>query len=117
MLTLIQNGDKGFYHAWGIQQFVTFNTTNNKTGFISAKMANGENIEFDKIYRGGMTDFLLNGGDDFVKVIGKTYIPRNVRTEGEMKELLKPELKKLQIIKENTWIDPSNLRLVVSKVQ
>lgn len=41
MLTLVQNGDKGFYHAWGIQQTVTFNTTNNKTGFISARMANG----------------------------------------------------------------------------
>lgn len=64
-----------------------------------------------------MTDFLLNGGDDFVKVIGKTYIPRNVRNEGEMKELLKPELKKLQIIKENVWVDPSHLRLIINKVQ
>lgn len=90
MLKLVQNGEKGFYQAWGIQQIVTFNTTNNKTGFVSAKMANGEEIEFDKVYRGGMTDFLLNGGDDFSKVIGKSYIPRKVVNEGEMKELLKP---------------------------
>lgn len=90
MLTILQNGDKAFYHTWGIQQNVTFNTTSNKTGFISARMANGDPIEFDKIYRGCTIDFLLNGGDDFSKVIGKTYIPRNVRKEGDLKGLLKP---------------------------
>ncbi len=42
-------------------------------------MANGESIEFDKIYRGAVSDFLLNGGDDFAKVINKVYVPRNVK--------------------------------------
>lgn len=79
MLALIQNGDKGFYHTWGIQQSVTFNTTNNKTGYISAKWMDGSPIEEDQVYRGVTSDFLINGGDDFVKVIGKTYRPRNVR--------------------------------------
>lgn len=37
----------------------------------------------------------MNGGDDFINVIGKVYTPRNVRTEGDLKQMLKPELKKL----------------------
>ena len=41
MLKTIQNGDKGFYYAWGLKQYVTYNTTSNKTGFIDAKMADG----------------------------------------------------------------------------
>ncbi len=49
----------------GVQQTVKFNTTNNKTGFISARLANGDPIQFDKFYIGATSDFLLNGGDDF----------------------------------------------------
>lgn len=75
---------------WGVQQNVTFNVTNSKMGFISARMANGEPIEYDKIYKGVTSDFLLNGGDDFIKVIGKVYQPRNVKSEGDLKDLLKP---------------------------
>ncbi len=117
MLVLIQNGDKGFYHTWGIQQVVTFNTTNNKTGFVSAKWINGSTIEQDVVYRGVTSDFLLNGGDDFSKVIGKVYRPRNVRNEGDLKILCKPELKKLEILKENTWIDSNNRRLIVNLIK
>ena len=40
-------------------------------------------------------DFCLNGGDDFNKVIGKVYKPRNVKNEGDLKVLLKPELIKI----------------------
>ncbi len=40
---------------------------------------NGSVIEQDVVYRGVTSDFLLNGGDDFIKVIGKVYKPRNVR--------------------------------------
>ena len=90
MLTILQNGDKGLYHSWGIQQIATYNTTNNKTGFVSAKWMNGSTIEFDQVYRGLTIDFLLNGGDDFAKVIGKVYKPRNVRDEGDLRELSKP---------------------------
>ncbi len=56
---------------------------------------NGSNIEPDAIYKGLTTDFILNGGDDFSKVIGKIYTPRNVRNVGDLKALLRPELQKL----------------------
>lgn len=69
------------------------------------------------MYRGVTSDFLLNGGDDFSKVIGKVYKPRNVKNEGDWKVLLKPEFKKLQVIKENTWVDPANPRLIVNQVR
>ena len=49
----------------------------------------------DKVYRGLTIDFLLSGGDDFSKVIGKVYTPRNVKFEGGLKELVRPELEKL----------------------
>ena len=41
---MIQNGDLGFYHTDKIEQTLTFNNTSNKTGFISARFINGQNI-------------------------------------------------------------------------
>jgi hypothetical protein len=44
MLTVLQNGDLGFYQTDKIEQTLTLNTTSNKTGFISAKFMNGQKI-------------------------------------------------------------------------
>lgn len=36
---------------------------------------------------------MLNGGDDFRQVIDtKSYIPRNVKSMGDLKVLMKPQL-------------------------
>lgn len=43
-LTILQNGDKGFYFTNGIMQNLTYNVTNNKTGFLGAKWINGSQI-------------------------------------------------------------------------
>ena len=42
MLTVLQNGDLGFYNTDSIQQTLTYNVTSNKTGFVSAKFLNGQ---------------------------------------------------------------------------
>lgn len=59
-------------------------------------------------------DFLLGGGDDFKTVIdNKVYVPREVHTIGNQKELLKPILKGMEIIKEGTLIDPDSPRIIL----
>ncbi len=37
------------------------------------------------MYKGLTTDFILNGGDDFSKVINKVYTPRNARGIGNLR--------------------------------
>lgn len=75
MLEILQSGEKGFYQCWNIRMEVSLK--DGKKGFISAKFMNGTLIEEDKTYRGVSIDFLLEGGDDFSKVINKTYTVRN----------------------------------------
>lgn len=65
-------------------------------------------------YVGATIDFLLQGGDDFGKVIkDKVYTPRNVARIGEFKEILKPYLVDLKSIDDNL-VDPLNPRIVVN---
>jgi hypothetical protein len=55
------------------------------------KFSNGSDIVDDQIYTGLATDFMLNGGDDFRKVIdNKVYVPRKVKNEGDLKVLMRP---------------------------
>jgi hypothetical protein len=98
-------------------QNLTYNVTSAKTGFVGAKWINGEQIEPNKTYRGLSIDFLLSGGDDFNKVIGKVYTPRNVRNEGDLKQLLKPQIKKIGKINDGAWLDPKNPRIIINKVK
>ena len=58
------------------------------------------------MYRGLSIDFLLEGGDDFNKAMGKVYTLRNSKVEGGIKALLKPKLMDLKVIKEGSLIDP-----------
>ena len=44
------------------------------------------------MYRGVTIDFCLQGGDDFKDVIGKVYTVRNNKTEGPIRELVRPKL-------------------------
>lgn len=45
-------------------------------------MMDGSEIDENKYYIGLATDFLLQGGDDFDKVIGIIYTPRNLQDRG-----------------------------------
>ena len=60
-----------------------------------------------------MTDFLLEGGDDFIKVINVTYTPRNVTLRGEFRDSIRQPLKDVGTVKPGTLIDPDHPRIVV----
>lgn len=120
MLEVIQGGFDGFYYFWNIKQYVSLTAVTNpdgsqnlKKGYINATMADGTPIEDEKMYRGVTISFNLNGGDDFINVIGKVFTPRDVQNIGDQREVLVKEFKKLGIIKKGEWIDPENPRMVV----
>lgn len=50
--------------------------------FVSARMADGSEIDPNRYYTGVASDFLLGGGDDFKDVINVVYTPRDVRELG-----------------------------------
>ena len=56
---------------------------------------------------------MLNSGDDMAAVIPSIYTPRNVKTYGEFRSVLKPKLVAMKVILPNTLIDPNNPRLIV----
>ena len=122
MLEVIQNGFDGFYYTWNIKQYVSLTSKTNPDGsesivkgYVNATMADGTPIEDDKVYKGITVSFILNGGDDFINVIGKVYTPRDVVDIGDQREVLVKEFKKLGTIKRGEWIDPENPRMVVEK--
>ena len=110
-LNIIQSGSAGFYQFYGIQTTATIQ--NNQKKFISAKMMDGSEIDEDKYYIGITNDFLLQGGDDFSKVIGKIYTPRNVKDLGEIRESIRQPLKDIEVIEPGTLIDPDHPRIIL----
>lgn len=76
-LQIIQSGDKGLYQFSGIQTTVA--KDGRKFKFVSAKMADGSEIDPKKYYIGITNGFLLGGGDDFKDVINIVYAPRDVK--------------------------------------
>jgi hypothetical protein len=81
VLKIIQEGEKGLYQFYGIESTVRRNG-NEGFQFVGARFYNGEEIQTGRYYTGVATDFLLGGGDDFEKVIGKVYQPRDVQDLG-----------------------------------
>ena len=74
MIKRVQNGWDGFYFAHGIFQTVSLTETVNEEGvtvlqkgFVNATLPDGSPIIPDKIYTGVTLEFLLKGGDDFIK--------------------------------------------------
>ena len=112
MLQIIQAGPLGFYHTAGLRLTVTANGSANHK-LVNATLYNGDPIIPDKIYRGMSIDFLLQGGDDFKNVIGKVYTVRNAKQEGLIRDLIRPKLKDLKLIREGSLIDPNHPRLIV----
>ena len=112
MLTIIQAGPLGFYPTAGLRLTVTANGSASHK-LVNATFCNGEAIIPDKMYRGMSIDFLLQGGDDFKDVMGKVYTLRNQKNEGLIRNLIRPKLEDIQLIREGSLIDPTHPRLIV----
>ena len=63
---------------------------NGVKGFTSASFMDGTPIDPSTTYTGVTIDFLLQGGDDFAKIIGPVFEPKNTVNIGEFKTVLKP---------------------------
>lgn len=131
MLNRTQYGWDGFYYADGLFQTVSLTeiTTSEGTtvqkGYVNASLADGTPIDPDKIYTGVTLKFLLEGGDDFIKVFGdyvdpetgNSYVPivaKNVQDVGEQREELYAQLNKLGTITKEDWYpNPQMPRMVV----
>jgi 2',3'-cyclic-nucleotide 2'-phosphodiesterase (5'-nucleotidase family) len=112
MLKIVQAGPLGFYHTSGLRLTVAANGGVNHR-LINATMYDGSPIIRDRMYRGMSIDFLLQGGDDFKDVMGKTYTLRNPKTHGTIRDLLRPKLIDIGVIKAGSLIDPDHPRLIV----
>lgn len=112
MLTVIQAGHLGFYPSAGLQVTVAANGALNHK-FVTASFINGEPIIPDRMYRGMSIDFLLQGGDDFKDVMNKVYTVRNEKNEGLIRDLIRPILQDLKVVREGSLIDPDHPRLIV----
>lgn len=112
MLALVQAGPLGFYPMFGVTQVVGIDAQG-KHRLISAALADGSPIVPDRTYRGLSIDFLLQGGDDFGQVIGKTYTPRNTKSHGVIRDLIRKPLETLGVVKRGSLIDPDHPRLIV----
>jgi 5'-nucleotidase len=109
MLFTVQGGDKSFYHTSGVQQIVSVNP---KKKLISVKLANGNEIRDDQIFRVACSDYLIGGGDDFRNV--KTwYTPRNIINFGLFRDAMIEGLPKIKNIPEEGWIDNNHRRLII----
>ena len=72
---------------------------NNVKGFVSATFMDGTPIDPEKTYTGITIDFLLQGGDDFSKIIGPVFVPKNTVNLGEFKAVVEPKLRDLGVIR------------------
>ena len=112
MLKILQAGALGFYPTSGLRLTVTANGSAHHK-LVNATWYNGDPIIPDKMYRGMSIDFCLQGGDDFKDVMGKVYTLRNQKLEGDIKELVRPQLQALKLIRSGSLIDPAHPRLIV----
>jgi 2',3'-cyclic-nucleotide 2'-phosphodiesterase (5'-nucleotidase family) len=89
MLKILESGEKGIYHTYGLQQKIAISKATGNKSLVYAKFSNGEEIVPTKTYRGVSTDFLLAGGDDFKDVMNIVYSLRKNVTEGEMRGMIR----------------------------
>lgn len=134
MLRRVQNGWDGFYYTDGIFQTVSLTEVTNEDGskvmqkgFVDASMLDGSEIDPERIYTGCTLQFLLNGGDDFIKAFGETDLidpetgapfvplePKNIQDVGEQREEFMKQLKAIGVATAEDWaVDPENPRMVV----
>jgi hypothetical protein len=91
--------------------------TSNSKQLISAKLFDGINdieIEKNKTYKVASNNFLLNGGDDFAKVM-KWYKIKDFEDYNDTRDNLIAYLKNVQLINSKNYIDELNPRILVIK--
>ncbi len=105
----------GFYPVSGLKLQIL--QTSNSKQLISAKLFDGINdieIEKNKTYKVASNNFLLNGGDDFAKVM-KWYKIKDFEDYNDTRDNLIAYLKNVQLINSKNYIDELNPRILVIK--
>lgn len=105
----------GFYPVSGLKLQIL--QTSNSKKLISAKLFDGINdieIEKNKTYKVASNNFLLNGGDDFAKVM-KWYKIKDFEDYNDTRDNLIAYLKNVQLINSKNYIDELNPRILVIK--
>lgn len=130
MLDRVQTGWDGFYYSDGLFETVSLTekivdgVKKQEKGFVNATLLDGTPIDPSKTYTGVTIEFLLKGGDDFVKafkgytdpVTGRVYTPlptSNVKDLGEQRETFKAELQKLGKVTDQWKPNAEHPRLTV----
>jgi len=119
LLTMLKQTEEsiiyGLYPVSGVKLQILQNYYS-KT-LISAKLFDGVNeieIEKNKTYKIVSNDFLLNGGDDFAKVM-KWYKIKDFVDYDDTRVNLINYLQNVQYIDSNNYIDESNPRILIIK--
>ena len=103
----------GLYPVSGLKLQILWGSDSKK--LISAKLFDGINeieIEKNKTYKVASNNFLLNGGDDFAKVM-KWYKIKDFVDYNDTRDNLIKYLQNVQLINSNNYIDEINPRIRV----
>ena len=103
----------GLYPVSGLKLQIL--QTSNSKQLISAKLFDGINdieIEKNKTYKVASNNFLLNGGDDFAKVM-KWYKIKDFEDYNDTRDNLIAYLKNVQLINSKNYIDEINPRILI----
>lgn len=94
IMKILDCGEKSFYATSGLTSYVV---NKPKKCLVNVKKSNGKEIKDHKIYTFASADFLINGGDDFSKVL-KLFKVDIYKNFGELREVSIDWLKKHPVI-------------------
>ena len=83
-MRVVQTGRR-FIQACKLMMEITIDKKSNTKSLEKIRFSNGSEIEPGRTYTGVSLSFLIQGGDQFSKVIGTAFQPKNVRTLGEFR--------------------------------
>ena len=118
MMSIIQFGDKSYYGVSGIKQVISENEVKGKylKNIVLYDGVYESEIIDNKEYSISTSDFLLNGGDDFKKVI-TWFNPKNVDCNyGIIADVLMDFLKAQKILDSGKYYNPNDPRLREKKI-
>jgi 2',3'-cyclic-nucleotide 2'-phosphodiesterase (5'-nucleotidase family) len=109
MMEILQKGEGAYHHVSGMKMDVRLNSKNLVTG--SLKMADGRDIEDERVYSIAALDYsILHGGEAF-KEVTSWYLCKDLKNYGLISDIMIQCLKEIKIIKEETFYNPKNKRL------
>jgi 2',3'-cyclic-nucleotide 2'-phosphodiesterase (5'-nucleotidase family) len=112
IMETLQCSNDYFYPISNFQQIFSMNPKKLK----SISFYNGTEIEYAKTYRIATTDFVVNGGDDFSKVL-PFFTPRNKIEHGNIRDNVASFVKKYGSLNpvNNPIVNPLKPRIVIEK--